>query len=436
MSKTNKYDNDIIYSLLNYAEVEDYNIGNFKLDKTTSKRIRNNINKKLNIRKIKSKYIAAAILLISLVSFSIAKPTFASNIHNSIIQTIEVFRGDYADYEKYASNINLSSYDRGIKFVINQIVSDNNEIWISYSIISDKKFEEVLKNQNTTSIMSFMEFDINGKKIGSDGGQGRFINDKRYDGVLEINTMRENIKNIFYLSMDVKSIDKLEGNWKFNLKVNKKDIQKETKIYNINKSISLGKDKIFIKKISTSPISTSIQINGSIEKYQYFLLDDKGNEIKARGASSSSTDGEIHFNNLINSNTKYLTFIPFQHNDNYKMNPITYDISKLPLELSQGSLGKLVVTNMTWDKDTLKISYTVHGKIPVTQAGGLLLFDENGKFIEPENRFGTQKSISNQHDFEMYFKGLSENKKYKIGTAPLDDFYKINDKLKFTVELK
>lgn len=433
MSKINNHDDDIIYDILNYVDVEENYDEDFQLDQITSKRIKKNIYKKLNGNKKRKKYIAAAVLLIGLGTFTFINPTFAANIQNSIIQTMQVLRGDYADYKKYAKNVNLSSYDKGIQFKINEIVSDGNKIIISYSIISDKKISEIIKNPHITT----MEFKINEKMLGfAGGGNGELVDDNRYDGILDIDTMREHIPSTFYLSAKVVSIDKLEGNWNFNIKVNKNDIQEETKDYKINKTITIGEDKILIKKISISPISTSIEVNGSVGKYHYFLLDDKGNEILASGASSNGHEGEMHYNSLINKDTKYLTFIPFDYNDNYTPNPKTYDIDKLPLELPIGNIGKLIVKNVSWDNDTLKISYIVQGKFPLTQSRSLCLLDEKGKFIECENNLGFQKDPSNQHEFEKCFKEVSKNKKYKIGILRFEEFYILNEKDKFNIDLK
>lgn len=437
MNKKDKYDDSSIYSLLNYAKLEDDYNEDFQFDQAASKRIKNKIKKKLNRTKRRKKYIAAALLLICLGTFIIANPTLAANIQNSIIQTMEILRGDYTNYKKYIKNVNLSSYDKGIEFRVNEIVSDNNHILISYSIISDKKMSEVIKNPNIGPNIGIIEFKINGKMLNCGyGDSGKFVNDKRYDGVLEINTMRETITNTFYLGMNIKSIDELQGNWNFNIKVNKEEVQKETKNYKIDKNISLGKDKFFIKRISISPLSTAIEFNGSLGKYNYFLLDDKGNEIKARGGSSNGFEGEMHFNSLINGDTKYLTFMPYEFNEGYNVNLRTYDMNKLPLEIPQGNLGKLIVNNLEWDKDTLKVSYIAEGKIPTIQSEALCLFDEEGKLIELENRFNTQKDPLNQREFVMYFKGVSKDKKYKIGTIKLEESYKLNEEYKFTIELK
>lgn len=434
MSSIIKQDDNNIYEFLNYAEVDEISEDEFELDPIMSKRIKSKINKKLFLGKKLTKYAAAALLLLCLGTFAINKPALAASIQESIIQKMEVLRGSYADYKKYAANVDLTAYDKGIKFVVNEIASDDNEIMISYSIISDIKLTEVIKHPN----VSIIDFKINGKPLtsGGYGGNGRQVNDYRYDGVLEVDTMRDRVFDTFYLGMNVMSIDELEGNWQLNIKINRKEINKETKNYIVNKDIDLDGDKLTIKRISTSPLTTAIEVSGAMWKYHYFLIDDKGNMINARGGSSNGSAGELHFSNLIDSDTKSLTFLPFEFREDYKPNPRLYDINKLPIDLPQGELGKIVVNKLDWDNDTLKVSYTAEGKIPVMQSQGLCLVDEKGNIIIPDNRFDTRIDPSNQHDFVMYFKGVTKDKRYKIGTLRLEEFYKLHEGSKFIIELK
>lgn len=428
------YDESDIYELLNYNNDNDIYNDNYELDEITSKRIKGRINKKLFKKKRVRNYIAVALVLICIGGVTIEKPAFAAIIKEAIIQKIEVLRGNYADYEKYTKSTNLSSYDKGIKFIIKEIASDDNEIMISYSIISDENLKEVIKNPNISNI----NFKVNGKELvsGGYGGNGNLVNDKRYDGVLKIDTMRDKLSNTFYLEMNVLSLDELDGNWKFNMKIDKNEINEETKNYEVNKDIDLDGDNLTIKRISISPLSTAIEVSGAMRKYDYFLFDDKGNMINARGSSENESGGEMHFNGLINSDTKSLTFLPYVVPEDYNPNPRIYDMDKLPIELSQGELGKLVVNNLEWTGDNLKVSYSAEGKIPINQSQGLCLQDEDGKLIIPENEFNTQINPLNQHDFSVYFKGVSKDKKYKIATLRLEEFYKIKEKEKFTIELK
>ncbi|MHC1682222.1 MAG: DUF4179 domain-containing protein [Clostridiaceae bacterium] len=428
-------DDKAIYEILNYAEIEDNLNENFQMDEVTKKRIKNKINKKLNNKKRKVKYAAtAAIALICLVTVTISNPTLAANIQNSIIHTMEKLRGDNGEYEKYKSNVNLESYDKGIKFVINEIVSDSNKIVFSYSIISDEKLKDLVSNIN----ISEFNFRINGErmKTGGYGGSGYLVNDNRYDGVIEVNTMRAKLPDTFNLNININLIDEVNGNWNFAIKVDKKEIEKETKEYEINKEINLGEDKLIIKRIATSPLSIAMEVSGAMWKYRYFVFDDEGNMINFNGGNAEENVGELQFGALVNKDTKLLTFLPAELNEDYKPNPRVYDIGNLPLELEQGNLGKLIVNKLEWSEDTLKVSYNAEGKIPVAQAQGLCLVDENNNFINPENEFSSQKDSSNQHEFEMIFKGVSKDKKYKIATLRLEEFYILHDEYKFTIELK
>ena len=246
------------------------------------------------------------------------------------------------------------------------------------------------------------------------------IDDKRYDGVIEIHNMLPNFPNTFYLSINITQIAGLDGNWKFNIKVDNKEIEKETKTYNVTKNINIGTTKYTIKRICITPLSTSIEVDGDISRHSCFLFDDTGNMINYQGGSGNGSDGELHYNALTNRNTKSLTFLPFDYNENYVPNPRFYNMDKLE-----------------WDNDVLKVYYSAEGKIPIEQSRGLFLLDEqNNSDIISENRFNTNINQSNQHNFIMYFKGVSKDKKYKIGTSNLEDFYKLYDDSKFTIKLK
>ena len=118
---------DVIFELLNYAEIDDKFDENFELDDLTSKRIKKNLKKKLQKRKNKIKYAVTACILICLSTAAISNPTLAVNIKESLIQSIANIRGDYANYKKYTQHVSLTAYDKNIKFIINEIASDNNK---------------------------------------------------------------------------------------------------------------------------------------------------------------------------------------------------------------------------------------------------------------------------------------------------------------------
>ncbi|ADK16469.1 MULTISPECIES: DUF4179 domain-containing protein [Clostridium] len=427
-------DEDIIFELLNYAEIDDKFDESFELDDLTSKRIKKNLKKKLQKRKNKIKYAVTACILICLSTAAISNPTLAVNIKESLTQSIANIRGDYADYKKYTQHVSLTAYDKNIKFVINEIASDNNKIMISYSIIGDNSLKNTLNVPG--GITGMLKINEKNFTFGDSIGSENQIGDKRYDGVMEIDIMKHNFPNTFYLSMNITQIAGLNGNWKFNIKVDNKDIEKETKTYNVNKNISIGNTKYRIKRICITPLSTSIEVDGDISRHSCFLFDDSGNMIISQSGSGDGSHGELYYNALTNRNTKSLTFLPFDYKEDY-VPPRFYNMDKLPLELSQGELGKLIVNKLEWDNDVLKVYYSAEGKIPIEQSQKLLLLDEQtNKSIISENRYNTNINPSNQHDFIMYFKGVSKDKKYKIGTSNLEDFYKLYDASKFTIKLK
>ncbi|ADL50871.1 DUF4179 domain-containing protein [Clostridium cellulovorans] len=428
-----KHDEKDIYELLNYADTDENIYDDFQLDETTSKRIKQRIDKKLFKKKKLINYGTAAILLISIGTFSINNSTFASVVQKSIIETYQSLRGNHVNYAKYSSNVNLSAYDKGVTFTVKEIVCDDNELFIAYSIISDDKLTDLI--QYPRDILA--TFKVDGESIPSDNfGNGKFINDNQYDGLIHLNIMRSNLSDIFYLDLDISALDMLKGSWKFNMQVNKEEVHKATKTYELNKTITLGKEPLTIKRINSSPLSTSIEIEiTKFFKFYFFLFDDKGNMIRETSTSRNELSSELHFKAFLHDDIKSLTLLPFSCNDDFVANPRLYDMNSLPLELSQGELGKLVVKKFEWEDDTLKVFYTAEGKIPLIQSEYLGLYDSQGNFLKNKSSY-IQVSPENQHDFVMCFKGVSKNKKYKIGTSRIEEFYQLDEASKVTIDLK
>ncbi|MGL4106814.1 DUF4179 domain-containing protein [Clostridium sp. LP20] len=436
MNKSNN--DDYIYELLNYYNIED-EVEADPLDDLTAKRIEGKIKTKIKKKKIipnKVKVAVAGVFIATnmILVFTNGQEVYA-NIGKSIIKTFKEIVGDHADYEKYSTSVNLSTYDKGVKVEVNEVVTDGSEINIAYSLISDGKLKDIVGNPN----IFMAQFTVGGKDIGGYGSSGEMVNDNRYDGYLSIrNSSGITLQDTFTLDMKANFIGTLEGNWELKINVDKNNIKDKIKEYNVGKAIDLGDgDRLKINKISTSPLSISMEISGDMWKYSYFLFDDKGNEIIAKGGGSQNDKGSINFRSLINDDTKSLTFIPYKISDDYKVDPRIYDINTLPLELSQGSIGKLIVNELEWiGDDTLKVHYNAEGMIPVTQSHSIILIDEDNNMIISEDKYNTQRNIFDQKNFEMVFKGVDKNKKYKIAGAKIDEFYEIREDLKFTIDLK
>lgn len=281
------------------------------------------------------------------------------------------------------------------------------EINLAYSLIEEGKLKDIVANPN----ILMARISVNGESIGGYGGSGKMVSDNRYDGYLNINDVGDS-GDVFYLDMDFIVIDELQGDWNFRIKVDKLEIDKKSKKYNIGKNIDLRNGTNFeIEKIKTTPLSISLESTAGIMDYSYFVVEDKGREIIGKGSSGYRNKVIMNFRSLIEEDTKNITFIPYRIRADYKPNTNIYEMNNLPIEMSQGSMGKLTVNSVEWINDTtLKIKYEAEDIASVTQSTSLALVDENNNTVMNENRFNTQIDRKDNRTFEMINDGLDKSK--------------------------
>ncbi|MEG0371770.1 MAG: DUF4179 domain-containing protein, partial [Clostridium sp.] len=403
MNKNNMNDGHI-YEALNYYKLdEDIDIDEIEeVDEITSKRIKNKLKFKLNNKsKYKGLKVAGVTLFIAanIILVSTGGVDVYAKIGKSVMGSIAELRNDTFKYDKYSNRINESVTNNGIKFTINEIVSDGNKIVMSYSIISEKgSLKDKIKRIDGIGPWP----SIGGKMFTGLGREGKMVNETRYDGCDWIRDVGGLIPNgDFKLDLLMKDIGELKGNWDISIKVNSDKIKKDVKEYNINKEFKIQENcAINISKIITSPLSVGVKFTGSYGVYNYIVLDDKGNELNWNGTSSSNGKSAMEYSGLLSGDTNKLTFIPFRFNEDYKPKFKFYDINKLPIKIEQGSYGSLTINKVEWtDNNKLRISYEVDSKYPLIASWGPSLLDEKNNELSPDNMNNLQVSQENQKDF-------------------------------------
>lgn len=147
---------------------------------------------------------------------------------------------------------------------------------------------------------------------------------------------------------------------------------------------------------------------------EWFVFDDKGNEITLKGSTSdggqnaSSKDFTYNLNLVaLKSIPKYLNVVPYRINydkEEYKkyksadgstfIPPIYKDINGVyPIELSQGSIGKLIIKEIKTYKNKTVVKYKVEGKAPFLQAKELSIMDDKGNWVERKDTLDNVKRI-------------------------------------------
>lgn len=266
----------------------------------------------LNKRKFNYKKVAGicATCITGVMIFGVTMPTYASNIPliGGIFESFNEKRLE--NYDKYASDINITKEYNGINVTINKVVYDGLDLDIFYSIESDKELEGNLDIWDSN-------IKINNKAIHLGGGSyGEFTDDnKTYIGRISYSVnsngyvpkelekqfggeIAKKIPEEFILKLNIKSLGTKEtkGKWNFEIPVSSELVK--GKVKEIDCDIDLGNicEGTEIKKVITTPINTSIQgvYKGYYGDVDFIVFDDKGRylEMKSGSGRGETVNGE------------------------------------------------------------------------------------------------------------------------------------------------
>lgn len=469
-----------LFNYISNDDKEDERV-DLKMNDLRKKKLRKNLMKQINSegKARKFKYKAAAVALVCIISAGIlVVPAFARNIPvlNSIIQS---FNDKNGEYQKYSQAVNNSATDKGITITINEVLCDNNQLIMAYTIKSDGDIRDVIKKKMDKNYRPFFlghYLKINGKDgFGNGGDGGKYIDDHTYVGSCEINVSDKNLPENINVDLNIRDIGGIEGNWKISFSYSKKDVLQKTKVFKPNTSAKLPEATINIKKVTFTPINTSIVFTG-----KYINKDYKDIEKRAKAFGEDHLAGELKYGNwfvyddnsievewknfftdtekfspfsdfhgelkcvALKSVPKYLTIIPYnisKMGERYKWKEECKPINgAYPIELSQGKIGKTIVKDIEVQEDRTIVRYTTEGLAPLSQARSLFIRDAENNPVYFKNKSDAigigalRKEESKPNEYVMELEPLDKNKKYIIGTANFDG-YDIREDLKFKIDL-
>ncbi|NFM18345.1 DUF4179 domain-containing protein [Clostridium sporogenes] len=478
-----------ILELFNYINIdkdEEENL-DLNMDDLRKKRLKKNLLKQVKGKRTKKnfKYKAvAASLIIAVALISVNIPAFAKNISEfkSVIQSLIGYGVPKEGvYGKHSNGVNESVTDKGITLTINEVVCDDTELMIAYTIKTQDNIKKIVKEvKEVTGIyFSFGQYiKIDGKETsGGSSSDGKYLDGHTYINSESIDIGDMNLKNSFNVDLNVKNIYDVIGNWNLKFSVSKNEAAKHTKVFKPNTKVQFDESLVNVEKVSFTPMNTNITVTGDYKDksreatknreedfkngkssghnlYDWFVFDDKGNEIIPKGSKSyekeSLNDYTCNLNLVaVKSIPKNLNVVPYRINfdmEEYKkyksadgsifIPPIYKDINGVyPIELSQGSIGKLIIKEIKTKKDRTVVKYKVEGKAPFLQAKELFIMDDKDNAVQTkDNNFQIKKDKNSPNGYIMEFQPLDKNIKYKIGTNDLG-YYEIRNDLKFRIDL-
>ncbi|EPY2306410.1 DUF4179 domain-containing protein [Clostridium sporogenes] len=480
-----------LLNCINIDKDEEENL-DLNMDNLRKKKLKKNLLKQVRGKRTKKNFkhkAIAASLIIATTLISVNIPAFAKNISEfkSVIQALIGYGvPKEGEYEKYSNSVNKSVTDKGITLTINEVVCDDTELMIVYTIKTQDNIKKIVKEvkEATGIYFSFGPYiKIDGKESsGGSSSDGKYLDNNTYINSESIDIGDMNLKNKFNVNLNVSNIYGVKGNWNLKFSLSKDEILKHINVFKSNKKVNFNDALVNVEKVSFTPINTTITVTGNYKDKsqeaskkrqetfkkemapgqnlygydEWFVFDDKGNEITLKGSTSDrgqnaySKDFTYNLNLVaLKSIPKYLTVIPYKINfykEEYKkyksddgsiyIPPVYKNIDGVyPIELSQGSIGKLIIKEIKTEKDKTVVKYKVEGKAPFLQSKELFIMGDKDNWVQrKDNNIDIKKDKNNPNDYIMEFDPLDKNKKYKIGTNDLGH-YEIRNDLKFRIDL-
>lgn len=306
--------NNVEFGIENYEEVS-----------VNKELITSKVKSKLKKRKNKSKKIFAAsisgLLLIGGV-FVFCEPVYA-NMYK-VMYDIKNALGLESNLEDYKTVVGQSITKNGLTITLNEVVLDKDVLIVSTTY----KFKEELEDGN---IMSFGNVYINGKSVSSGGGGGATVIDKNTVEEVFRYTLDEDVKKddldikIAYsnpIYFKNKKEHTINGEWVFEFKTDRKDLELDTKSLKLNQSFELGKDEtITLKEYRTNALGPNIIYDRNIHNkdlvsYDIKLLgkDNLGNNVEFYLINANENKGKLTLSNLeenLDKNATELKLLPY-----------------------------------------------------------------------------------------------------------------------------
>lgn len=428
------------------------NTDDFKMSDIMSQKIDTALGK-LPERKVFDlrKFVMAASLILTVLAGSTAL-AYDKGYKLSDIYRIFSFYDSKKDVSKYAAVQNNSVKDKGITVTLNESILDENNLVLDMTIKSDKPFEKY-NAYNDMKMLSPEGYIGDQLVTGASYGYGEFKDEYTYDMSIDNVIAYNNIPDKFELKYIIKEIDGIKGNWVFNLKLNKEDINKDSKIVNLNQIIDFRGGKAVIKKVVFTPVSTRIlleEVNGfkkpsvpknfeeSIED-GFIIYNADGKVIPSIGILYNNNENGL-FNALISCNQvdKYpssLTLVPYKAAllDKEIIISSQLDPAKLPIELKHASGSTLIITGIKTDENSTQISW-VEDLVSPDIYGSPTLRDEAGKIIEPKSFTPLSKREGLHLEGTVVYPVLLKDKKY-IFSFNDSYLYKILEEQKIVIPI-
>lgn len=369
--------------------IEKIEVPHDKLDQKIDAAIKRGRAKRIKPKKKFSRIIGVASLAACVVvSSAFVSPTAAKVLSSiPLLNSIFEFAGDrgleIASQKGLSKKIDQTVVDKDISLTIQDVFYDGTRLSISYL-------------QDSQDMLGELTLKVNGKEINfGDGRTGEKLPNDQYVGVINIRPTEELPKS-FKLSIGVKEIGNVKGEWDFTIPVETSD--EEVTTINPMETIVFKDTTFTVKSVKIGPAGIKLSVDVAkpsgedlfnIEDglFEMNLLTDSGESLTHMDGSGSGEDEggksvmhmEYRFAPLEES-TEFLTVSPYLiHLSPEERSRIEQPLrlDELPITLDQGEMGKIIVTDIKYEEDKTLLYFQVESDFPYDGH-----FNLNGLWIE------------------------------------------------------
>ncbi len=360
----------------------------------------NKVYKKTSLRILVA---AALIATVTTTTVFAANSTSAKDAINNVIayfnpKVDSKYISDKENLQKFSSVVGITSVDKGIKLTVDSIAVDDNFLNIFYTIESDKP---ITKDENKVFSAYFaspyLDYKINGKVLeisNNNDMEAYFESDYKLKGM-----KRENLSNMssadkLVLEVSTEKIFNTDGKWNISTEVDKSKAKVDTKIITPKQkeSIVLNSEthNITIDKVSISPLGNQIVISENTPNIKsqftdFALLDENGKVLEVLGSDMFCNDKGKSTNAFEfikpNRNIKQMTLVPIESTGQRVPGAIV-EINKFPINFKLWGDGGIVVDNISFTQNQMKIIYHNQGVVMAEKYPYFSFYDKDGKEIE------------------------------------------------------
>ncbi|EPD53301.1 hypothetical protein HMPREF1210_01032 [Paenisporosarcina sp. HGH0030] len=369
--------------------------------------------KKVAPKKVMMLLLSSAAAFGLIIGSGFISPTMASVLAKvPILYSIFTSVGDkglqVAINDKNAMSLNETLTSNGVSLTIQDVLYDGSRL--AFSFVQDKA-EEIYP----------LHIEVNGEVINfSENMTGEYLPNGQYSGLIQVHPTKP-LPNEFDLSVAIHQIGKTEGDWHFETHV------KKTNNNSINlttgQKTELDGLSYEVKKFEStnSAVSLHILYKGTVEEImnehqvlQLHLLDQDGTVIPMINSSGSGDAESMLLEYVfepISEKVTDLTISPFFMPLVIERKEITATLeeNQLPLTISQGEMGDIVVTKVEEENGKYALYFESTSSFPFGsnfEMNQLSVEDTDGNDLIADG--GYPKAIG-KNKYKLYFNDTKGN---------------------------